>query len=91
MIGLCCLKLADCLNERSREFYRMTTSIEYAHMTANEFSREEVVAMEKEVAKAIDYDFDTCTAIEKLELMFDGRVKATKTARFLAMYLSDLA
>ena len=66
LIGVSCLKLADCFNEKSREFYRMMTSMEYAHMTANEFSREEVVAMEKEVARAIDYNFDTFTISERL-------------------------
>ena len=68
LIGVCCLKLADCFNERSREFYRMMTSTEYSHMTANEFSREEVVAVEKEIAKAIDYQFDTCTATEAINM-----------------------
>ena len=68
LIGVCCLKLADCFNERSREFYRMMSSTEYSHMTANEFSREEVVAMEKEIAKAIDYKFDSCTAIEAINM-----------------------
>ena len=68
LIGVCCLKLADCFNERSREFYRMMTSTEYSHMTANEFTREEVVAVEKEIAKAIDYQFDTCTATEVINM-----------------------
>ena len=42
--------MADSFNEKSREYYRMMTSMEYAHMTADEFSREDVVAMEKEIA-----------------------------------------
>ena len=46
----------------------MMSSTEYSHMTANEFTREEVVAMEKEIAKAIDYQFDSCTAIEAINM-----------------------
>ena len=30
LIGVSCLKLADCFNEKSREFYRMMTALEYA-------------------------------------------------------------
>lgn len=50
----------------------MMTSMEYAHMTANEFSREEVVAMEKEVARAIDYNFDTFTISELLTELYSS-------------------
>ena len=100
LIGVCCLKLADCFNERSREFYRMMTSTEYSHMTANEFSREEVVAMEKEIAKAIDYQFDSCTAIEAINMSLvpksraqeeDDTATLDKRVDFLGMYFSDLA
>ena len=37
-------------------------------MTANEFSREDVIAMEKEIARAIDYEFDSCTSIEVIKI-----------------------
>jgi len=65
----------------------MMTSMEYAHMTAEEFSRQDVVAMEKEIAKAIDFEFDTCTSAEMVHQLAHPDDKKTL---FLAEYLSDL-
>ena len=48
----------------------MMTATEYAHMTANEFTKDEVVAMEREVARVLDYDIDTCTVSDALHLLF---------------------
>ena len=55
LVGVSCLKLADSFNERSQEFYLRKNSKYYASITDFTFSREDVVAMEREVAKAIDY------------------------------------
>ena len=63
-------------------------------MTANEFSREEVVAMEKEVARAIDYNFDTFTISELLTELYSSQadlIQFDKKVHFLSMYLSDLS
>ena len=40
------MKIADVLNERSKEYYRQENSIEYAHITADEYTPAQVVAME---------------------------------------------
>ena len=41
-------------------------------MTANEFSREEVVAMEKEIALAIDFNFHAYTVVDALFKLKDS-------------------
>lgn len=74
----------------------MMTATEYSHMTAGEFSREEVVAKEKEIAKAIDFQFDTCTAIEVINSgifsqQVDSAALLDKKVNFLGMYLTDLS
>ena len=67
----------------------MMTSLEYAHMTADEWSRADVVAMEKLVAKAIDFDLDTCTSFEMVKPLL--ATDTPKKIHFLAEYLSDLS
>ena len=79
--------MADSFNEKSREYYRMMTAMEYAHMTAEEFSKEDVVAMEKEIAQAIEFAFDTCTSVEIVNQLAQP---GDKKILFLAEYLSDL-
>ena len=65
----------------------MMTAMEYAHMTAEEFSKEDVVAMEKEIAQAIEFSFDTCTSVEVVNQLAQSD---DKKILFLAEYLSDL-
>ena len=50
-MGVASLKLADCMNERSREYYRQDTAKEYAYITADEFSDKQVIEKEKEILK----------------------------------------
>jgi hypothetical protein len=47
LIGVACMKIADVFLEKSKEYYRQENSQEYAYITANEFTKEQVVAMEK--------------------------------------------
>ena len=75
----------------------MMTATEYSHMTASEFSKEEVVAMEKEIARAINFEFDTCTASEAIHMsivpmmMRDSTAVFDKRVDFMGLYLSDLS
>lgn len=38
LLGVAALKVADSFNEKSREYYMQTNSIEYSDITDNEFS-----------------------------------------------------
>ena len=59
-------------------------------MTANEFEKEDVVRMEKEIAKAIDFDFDSVTSSEAIKTI-SSTSGIPKKVEFLASYLSDLS
>jgi hypothetical protein len=37
------MKVADVFNEKSKEYYRQENSVEYAYITADEYSADEVI------------------------------------------------
>lgn len=41
------MKLADVFNEKSKEYYRQENAAEYAYITADEYTADEVIEMEK--------------------------------------------
>lgn len=45
LVGVTCMKIADILFEKSKEYYRQENSIEYAYITADEYTPAEVVKM----------------------------------------------
>ena len=47
LIGVSCMKIADVFLERSKEYYRQENAYEYAYITADEFTKEQVVETEK--------------------------------------------
>lgn len=88
LLGVSCLKLADAYNEKSREFWRLTVSEDYANMTSGAFSKDLVVAMEKSVARVINYQIDSCTSCEMVHELLHRNDRALT---FIAEYLSDLS
>lgn len=53
LVGVACLKIADVFNERSKEYYRQENASEYSYITADEYSAEEVIAMEKVILNTL--------------------------------------
>ena len=49
LVGTACIKIADQLCERSKEYYRQDNSADYAYITAEEFTATQVVKMEKTI------------------------------------------
>ena len=47
LVGVSCMKIADVFNERSKEYYRQENAAEYAYITADEYTAQEVIQMEK--------------------------------------------
>lgn len=43
LLGVSCMKIADVFNERSKEYYRQENSAEYAYITADEYTGQEVI------------------------------------------------
>lgn len=81
LIGTACIKIADQLCERSKEYYRQDNSSDYAYITANEFTPEQVVLMEKQILNTVDFRIIEPTVITELRHLADSKV---------AEYLADL-
>jgi len=56
LIGVASLKIADCMFERSREYYRQDNAKEYSYITADEFTPQQVIEKEKDILKHLDFD-----------------------------------
>jgi len=61
LLGVTCLKIADLLNEKSKEYYKQENAYEYAYITAEEYSPEEVVNMEKKIVNILNFNLMTPT------------------------------
>jgi hypothetical protein len=63
------MKIADVFNERSKEYYRQENASEYSYITADEYSAEEVVMMEKQILNILDFDLYAPTAITFIKVL----------------------
>jgi serine/threonine protein kinase len=89
LVGVACMKIADVFNERSKEYYRQDNAVEYAYITADEFTAKEVVAMEKEVLNVLNFRLQSPTTMHFLKSYLALTVFSHDTA-VLAQYLADL-
>lgn len=89
LVGVTCMKIADVFNERSKEYYRQENSIEYAYITADEYSPAQVVAMEKQVLNCLEFRLMSPTILFYLKRYQDS-IELSKQACLVALYLSDL-
>jgi len=98
LVGVACMKIADVFLERSKEYYRQENSQEYAFITADEFTKEQVVAMEKKVLTFVDFELQFPTPVSMFKLMLgalltnenEATVKAFSMAGSYLCYLSLL-
>lgn len=49
------LNIISVYNERSREFYKQENCQEYSYITADEYTGPQLIAMEKELVKALNF------------------------------------
>lgn len=68
LVGVSCMKIADVFNEKSKEYYRQENSTEYAYITADEYTPQEVITMEKEILTLLDFDLYAPTSIHFIKL-----------------------
>lgn len=83
---MCCLKIADVYFERSKEYYRQENAKEYAFITADEYTESQVVAMEKEILTALDFDLNQPSIASFLSWAYksaDIGIEIQLTASFL--------
>ena len=61
LLGVTSMKIADLLNEKSKEYYKQENASEYAYITAEEYTPEEVVKMEKKIVCVLNFNLMTPT------------------------------
>jgi len=61
------MKIADVFNEKSKEYYRQENASEY--ITADEYSAEEVIDMEKKILTMLDFNCFSLTIPHFLKLI----------------------
>ena len=89
LVGVTCMKLADVLNERSKEYYRQENSIEYSYITADEYTPAEVVQMEKLILSKLDFRIITPNILTFLKVYRD-KLQVDEETYLIAAYLADL-
>ena len=89
LVGVTCMKIADVFNERSKEYYRQENSIEYAYITADEYTPLQVVTMEKEVLNSLNFRLLSPTILYFLK-RYQEALNISQEGFAIALYLSDL-
>lgn len=64
------MKLADVFNEKSKEYYWQENAAEYAYITADEYTAEEVIEMEKKIITLLDFNLFSPNVSHFLNLYF---------------------
>lgn len=90
LVGVTCMKIADVFHERSKEYYRQENSIEYAYITADEYTPAQVVIMEKEILNLLKFRLLTPTTLFFLKAYQALLNVDSETYRY-AQYLTDLS
>lgn len=55
-------------NERSKEYYKQENANEYAYITADEYTAQQLIDMEKEILKKLQFRLNTPTAMHFLKI-----------------------
>ena len=56
LVGVTAMKIADVFNEKSKEYYRQENATEYAYITADEYTAQEVIDMEKRMITLLGFN-----------------------------------
>ena len=68
LIGVTCMKIADVYNEKSKEYYRQENANEYAYITADEYSPQDVINSEKMIINSLAFNLSSPTIIHFIKL-----------------------
>lgn len=83
------MKIADVFNEKSKEYYRQDNASEYAYITADEYTADEVIDMEKKILTLLDFNCFSPTIPHYLKL-YSRVLSVPEKPRILCDYLADL-
>ena len=85
LVGVTCMKIADVFNEKSKEYYRQENASEYAYITADEYTAEEVIDMEKKILTLLDFN-----CFSSIVPHYLNKVKTPEEINILSNYLADI-
>jgi cyclin B len=68
LVGVTCMKIADVFNEKSKEYYRQENATEYAYITADEYTSDELIQMEKKILTLLDFKLYSPTTIHFVKI-----------------------
>ena len=83
------MKIADVYAERSKEYYKQENSVEYAFITADEYSPQELVTMEKQILKVIGCQLNRPTSMRFVKLYCEA-LGVPEQVRELSKFLVDM-
>jgi serine/threonine protein kinase len=89
LVGVTCMKIADVFNEKSKEYYRQENASEYAYITADEYTSDQVIEMEKQILTLLDFNCFSPTVPHFLKL-YCRVVEVPDQVAMLSDYLADL-
>ena len=89
LLGVTCIKIADVFNEKSKEYYRQENASEYAYITADEYTPQEVIETEKRILNLMEFKIITPTIMHFLKAYCHFADVKTSAAT-LAMYMADV-
>jgi cyclin A len=89
LVGTSCMKIADIFNEKSKEYYRQENAVEYAYITADEYTPQNVIAMEKEILSLLSFDLCVPTPIHFIKL-YARVLKLDPLTELIACYIADI-
>lgn len=89
LVGTACMKIADIFNEKNKEYYRQENAVEYAYITADEYTPQNVIEMEKEVLTLLNFNLCAPTSIHFLKL-YARLLKVDRLTELVALYIADL-
>jgi len=89
LVGVTCLKIADVLHERSKEYYKQDNAKEYAYITADEYNPQQLIDMEKEILNLLKFNLVAPNAMHFLKI-YIALFQIPDNVAVIACFLTDL-
>lgn len=68
LVGVTCMKIADVLTERSKEYYKQENASEFSYITADEYSPAQIVETEKNILSLLGFRLVAPTVMHFLKV-----------------------
>ncbi|EGR33538.1 serine threonine kinase cdc2, putative [Ichthyophthirius multifiliis] len=76
-------------NERSKEYYKQENALEYAYITADEYNPYQLIEMEKEILKILNFQLNSGTVAHFMKVIYT-LLNVPHKVFILGMFIADL-